>query len=78
MASPTTRTLNDVRFVSARVGHAVGNEGTLILTRDGGATWSVVPTGAKAGLGAVFFLEEQTGWIGGSNGSILATATGGQ
>ena len=46
-------------------------------TRDGGATWSLVPTGAKAGLGAVFFLDEQTGWISGTNGSILATATGG-
>ncbi len=36
-----------------------------------------MPTGAKAGLGAVFFLDEQTGWISGTNGSILATATGG-
>jgi len=26
----------------------------------------------------VFFRDEQTGWIAGTNGSILATATGGR
>jgi photosystem II stability/assembly factor-like uncharacterized protein len=67
-----------VRFVSPLVGHAVGDQGTLVATRDGGVTWTVLPTGAKAGFGAVFFRDEQTAVSTGTNGSILATATGGR
>jgi len=66
-----------VRFISSRLGHAVGEGGVQLATRDGGLTWTVVPTRMQTSLQAVFFVDEQTGWMAGRNGSILATATGG-
>lgn len=74
---PTGRTLSDVRF-AGQVGHAVGEGGTDLVSRDGGATWALLPTGAQTWLRTTFFVDEQTGWAAGGNGSILATATGGR
>ncbi|MEO6362598.1 MAG: YCF48-related protein [Caldimonas sp.] len=74
---PTGQSLNDVRFVG-NVGHAVGDRGTDLVSRDGGATWTLQPTGSQAWLRTTFFVDEQTGWTAGGNGSILATATGGR
>ena len=51
-------------------------DGAILKTTDGGQTWQVlpVPSTSMQGIG---FVDEQTGWIAGTNGSILATATGG-
>ena len=76
--TPAARTLNDVRFLDATLGHAVGQDGVQLASRDGGLSWSARLTGTQMNLQAVFFLDEQTGWIAGSEGSILATATGGR
>jgi photosystem II stability/assembly factor-like uncharacterized protein len=70
--------LNDVRFVSATTGYAVGELGTVLATRDGGLSWTVLGTGVRANLQAVYFVDEQTGWIVGDNGNILATVSGGR
>jgi photosystem II stability/assembly factor-like uncharacterized protein len=48
-----------------------------IHTLDGGVTWTVVPTGSKAGLAGVDFVDPQTGWAVGWRGTILRTADGG-
>ena len=76
--TPAARTLNDVRFLDARIGHAVGEGGAQLVSRDGGLSWSANLTRTQMNLQAVFFVDEQTGWIAGSEGSILATATGGR
>lgn len=76
--TPAVQTLNDVRFLNAGVGHAVGDGGAQLVTRDGGLTWSVDATPTQMSLRAAFFIDEQTGWIAGNEGSILATATGGR
>jgi photosystem II stability/assembly factor-like uncharacterized protein len=67
-----------VRFVSATVGHAVGDQGLVLVTRDGGLTWSREESGTTLALRAVFFLDEMSGWAAGYGGAILATATGGR
>ena len=76
--TPAVQTLNDVRFLNAGVGHAVGDGGAQLTSRDGGLTWSVNATHTQMSLRAAFFIDEQTGWIAGNEGSILATATGGR
>ncbi len=76
--TPAAQTLNDVRFLNASLGHAVGYGGVVLVSRDGGLTWAATPTPTLTNLQTVFFLDEQTGWIAGSEGSILATATGGR
>ena len=76
--TPAARTLNDVRFLDARIGHAVGEGGAQLVSRDGGLSWSANLTRTQMNLQAVFFVDEQTGWIAGSEGSILSTATGGR
>ena len=76
--SGTSAGLNDLRFVTATTGWAVGEWGSVLVTRDGGLNWSTQTSGTHSSLYGVFFVDEQTGWTVGENGSILATATGGR
>ncbi|MBI5698749.1 hypothetical protein HZC35_00375 [Candidatus Saganbacteria bacterium] len=46
--SSTTQALNDVQFISASTGMAVGNLQTVIRTTDYGKTWTVVNSSASA------------------------------
>ena len=75
---PGAGSLFDVRFVSATVGHAVGDQGTVLVTRDGGVTWNRQESGIAQHLRAVFFVDEMSGWASGLAGTIVATATGGR
>lgn len=38
--SNTTETLNNTHFVNNSIGFAVGNNGTIIKTTDGGTNWT--------------------------------------
>ncbi|MDI1337655.1 MAG: YCF48-related protein [Lacunisphaera sp.] len=57
---------------------AVGDRGHIVLSADGGRTWtqSLAPT--RAMLTGVAFPDAQHGWAVGHDGVILATADGGQ
>jgi photosystem II stability/assembly factor-like uncharacterized protein len=68
--------LQDVRFVDAQHGWIVGN-GVALRTDDGGATWQRQDLGGTA-VERAFFLDASTGWVGGDDGRILATVTGGR
>lgn len=58
---------------------AVGDRGTIVRTRDTGATWEVQPSGTSARLLDVFFLDDgQRGWAVGEQGVILRTHDGGE
>jgi len=78
--------LNAVQFVDANEGWAVGDEGVVWHTIDGGKNWERQPTGVRGSLRAVHFLNPFTGWAvgrealpngGGSVGIVLVTRDGG-
>ena len=42
-----------------------------------GASWTRQPSGTMAWLHAVYFLDQNHGWIAGGNGTLLSTVDGG-
>lgn len=73
--------LHAVQFLDAEQGWAVGDDGTAWQTMDGGRNWARRPTGVRASLRSVHFLDPLTGWVagreelphGGSVGVLLYT-----
>ena len=78
-ASGTTEWLNDVQFVDNMHGWAVGDNGTIVATIDGGETWTVQTSGTTEKLRSVYFLTTTRGWaVGGTlNLTLLTTYDGG-
>ena len=78
-------TLRAVQFIDAKEGWAVGDEGVVWHTIDGGQTWERQPTDVRASLRSVCFLDPYTGWAvgrqelpgGRSVGVVLFTRDGG-
>ncbi|MBM3241900.1 hypothetical protein FJZ31_36985 [Candidatus Poribacteria bacterium] len=68
---------NDVHFVDARNGWAVGEDGVIAHTTDGGVTWTPQNSGTTNSLIGVDFVNANEGWIVGGNGTILHTINGG-
>jgi gliding motility-associated-like protein len=69
----TTATLNDVHYITATVAYAVGDRGCMAKTTDGGQNWSFVNTPLfpnTKNINAVWFLNKDTGYIGGQTNSI--------
>lgn len=79
-------TLRAVQFVDPKEGWAVGDEGVVWHTIDGGNTWERQPTGVRASLRSLHFLNPFVGWVagreelpgGGSVGVLLFTKDGGE
>ncbi|MDG5767564.1 YCF48-related protein [Balneolales bacterium ANBcel1] len=71
--------INDIHFLSETEGWAVGTNGTIKRTDDGGLTWTDHSTAEYAGdaFTSVFFVDEETGWIGSSSAFLLKTIDGG-
>src|SRR5215470_4635897 len=57
--------LNAVQFVDKDEGWTVGDEGVVWHTIDGGKNWERQPTGVRASLRSIHFLNPYTGWIAG-------------
>ena len=83
---PDTR-LNDVCFVDATHGWAVGDRGTVLHTEDGGETWRDRISEVACPLESVWFLDHKIGWaVGGAiepythraSGVVLRTENGGR
>jgi len=55
--------LSSVRFRDAANGWIVGFGGTILRSRDGGATWAALPSPAKTWLSAIAFDDKNRGWI---------------
>ncbi len=71
--------LNDVSFVDAQRGWAIGIKGLILATADGGKTWVKQVGGSnKPMLTEVHFADQQHGSAVGIEGTILATADGGK
>lgn len=56
---------------------AVGRGGEIRFSPDGGLTWSAQASGTAADLESIRMLDEQNGYIGGSNDTVLRTTDGG-
>jgi len=72
-----SQVINDIFFVNNLFGYAVGSNGLMLKTTDGGHTWpTVLNTGVTNSLRAVYFLSSDTGWVigdGNASGTILFT-----
>ena len=76
------KALYKIRAAGERVVWAVGEEGTVVRTVDGGATWGTLPIPGFSGhLQAVTAVDEQTAWVGGAidnnTAALYHTADGG-
>jgi photosystem II stability/assembly factor-like uncharacterized protein len=77
--------LHAVHFVDAAEGWAVGDEGVVWHTNDGGKSWERQPSGVSASLRSVWFTNPAQGWAAGreeqpagvSTGVLLYTQDGG-
>jgi photosystem II stability/assembly factor-like uncharacterized protein len=57
-------------------GWAVGDEGTILHSGDGGVTWVEQNSPVKISLYGVFFLDANTGWAVGDGNTIIRTTNG--
>src|SRR5215470_16613877 len=57
--------LHAVQFVDDREGWAVGDEGVIWHSIDGGRHWERQPSGVRASLRSLHFLDPYTGWVAG-------------
>ena len=78
--------LNSVYFVDSIEGWAVGADGLILHSIDGGKNWERQPSGSTAQLNDIYFATPYIGWVAGeialdsdigTGGVILATANGG-
>ncbi len=78
--------LRAVQFWDNREGWAVGDEGVIWHSIDGGKHWERQPSGVRASLRSLHFIDPYTGWVvgreelpngGGSTGVVLYTKDGG-
>ena len=65
--------LEDLCFVDDLNGWAVGDEGMVVKTTDGGSNWDVMPSGTATRLEAVDFVDSQNGWAAGQDKTIIHT-----
>jgi len=66
-----------VHSIDARTGWAVGNQGLVLKTGNGGKSWEKVALNLRDDLNDITFIERE-GWIVGGEGLILHSADGGE
>ncbi len=69
--------LTSVSFADQDDVWAVGDNGLLIYSPDGGFSWSFQDLGLRTDFSAIQFIDDQNGWIVGDDGLILHTSNGG-
>lgn len=80
VAVPVDATLTRVRFLDALRGWAVGYDGAVLATTDGGRSWALLrfdPEWAKPWFDLHFF-DAANGLLAGANGTLLSTSDGGR
>jgi len=84
--SGVVENINSLYFLSASNGFAITGDwnsypypysGRILKTTNGGETWSITLFDDSHGLIDIYFLDNDTGWICGSNGVIYKTTNGG-
>ncbi len=74
--SSVTTSLRDISRINENSAVAVGDDGKIIRTNDGGKTWDVQETGTTKTLQSVEFISETRGWVCGED-VLLRTTNGG-
>lgn len=69
--------LRVIRFLDARHGLVAGDDGTLLLTEDGGQSWRLTPLPASENIRAAFSVGDSV-WLAGWDGLILHSADRGR
>jgi photosystem II stability/assembly factor-like uncharacterized protein len=69
--------LHDVYFVTPTQGWAIGEQGTLLRSTNGGDTWELV-TGSADRLRGASFVSRRRGWAVGGWGTVLRTKDAGR
>lgn len=75
--SGTTNHLNSVYFTDSNTGYAVGWNGTILKTTDGGENWLSQSSGTTNHLNSVFFIDQSIGFVVGYY-TLLKTINGGE
>jgi photosystem II stability/assembly factor-like uncharacterized protein len=85
---PDDATLHAVQFLDPDVGYAVGDDGVILKTIDGGKRWQLLSSNVLASLRSLHMLTDLVGWVvgreelpyggGGSVGVVLYTQDGGE
>ncbi|HRE40883.1 MAG TPA: YCF48-related protein [Ignavibacteria bacterium] len=75
--SNVTNTLFGVHFLNANTGMAVGEQGRIIKTTNGGAFWQSVNFSDTYFLKAVYMVDEFVAFAVGSVGTVIKTTNGG-
>ncbi len=66
-----------VHFTDSNNGWAVGTQGTILHTSNGGDSWARQTSGVSENLFSVHFTDSRNGWAVGKLGTILHTSNGG-
>jgi photosystem II stability/assembly factor-like uncharacterized protein len=74
---PQGNTLWKTGFANETHGFAAGDNGTILVTYDGGQTWHLQYEGVTDNLRSLAVLDAMTVWIAGDNGMVLHTTNGG-
>ncbi len=77
VSSGTTENLFGVCMTSDLRGYAVGSNGEVVVTDDGGNNWTHMPTGYFTTLRAITFVNSNTGYAVGLSGLVLKTTNAG-
>ena len=68
--------LNAIFFLDEYRGWAVGDNGAIVATDNGGASWEQQPTGLPNNLNDIHFENEDRGWICCDSGFVLSSFNG--
>lgn len=77
LTTGTNKHLYDSYFVGTNIGWAVGADGTIIRTIDGGTNWTNLTSGVSAYLFGIHFINSLKGWAVGGGGTVIKTLDGG-
>ena len=75
--SGTSNWLDAVAFADGQHGWAVGWDGTIVATSNGGSAWSAQTSGTSEDLRGVAFADPTHGWAVGRYGTVIHTTNGG-
>jgi len=68
--------LNKIHLFNSQIGYAVGTNGKILRTVDGGDNWVHMASGTDSLLYNVCFTSNEVGYVSGRNGIILKTTNG--
>lgn len=69
--------INDIFFINAYKGWAVGSGGRIYYTSNGGQTWNTTYVSSSVELKSVYFVNETNGWCVGTTGKVYKSTNGG-